>query len=364
MHARSLGSLCLLVGLSSLAACVTPGREPTKDDLYEEALEELAPNEDAFAPVDLVLTPVEARGSFTHEGTQIRFRTRVLRDVVETEITLRGMTLLSTVDLETGVFDVDGFTSDSGEDTQMTEADRALLRALEAALADDYRARAGELPALDFLSRALTLWGQYSSTMPLQRVFYGRLDQSASLCGNVNRPGAWGIWTAATHDCNSTAGDCSDWWGCDRWNDNSTTDFVFMSMHPGGSCADTTFFGASSTSFSCFEPSHPGNTEYAYGDCFGRCGAGCGGSTVFTADCVDHDQCVRLGHDMASFWCNDELAGAAWDATWGSNCSGVTFTVHYNWAGTAYQGACPTGWNNANDGCDAGCQFIDADCSR
>ena len=362
---RTLGSACLLASLTALTACVSPG--PTggdKDAIYEQARAELVLDEGETGDLDLVASPTEVRGTFLHEDVRVRFETRVLRHSIETEITLRGMTLLSTVDRETGVFDVDGFASESGLDTQMTDEDRALLVALEAALSEEYEESGKDLPALDFLNRALTVWGGYSTTLPLQRVFYGRLDQSASLCGNVNRKGAWGIWTAGTHDCNSGAGDCSDWWGCDRWNDNSTTDYVFMSMHPAGGCADTTFFGENAGAFSCYEPSHPGNTEYGYGDCFGRCGAGCGSSTVFTADCLDHDQCVRLGHDMASFWCNDEFTGAAWDATWGSNCSGVTFTVAYNWAGTGYQGACPTSWNNTNDGCDHGCQFIDADCAR
>jgi hypothetical protein len=246
----------------------------------------------------------------------------------------------------------------------MLPEDLELVQALEVALTETYQAHAGESPALDMLNRAVTVWGSYTTTLPLTRLYHGRLDRSSSLCGYVNRRGATGIWVSATHDCNSGAGDCSDWWGCDRWDDNSTTDYVYMSMHPAGGCSDTTFFADGSGSFRCYEPSHPGATEYSYGDCFGRCGGGCGGGTVFTRDCVDHDQCVRLGHDLASFWCDDEVTGAAWDAAWGSNCSGVTFTVHYNWNGTSYQSACPASWNNTNDGCDVGCQFIDGDCFR
>lgn len=363
MNSMRIGTLCLA---ALMGGCFSTQEPLDKDDEYEAALQEAAEHAAPSGNLTLKHDKAFAEGTFSLDGTSVHIETTVRRSSVETEITLRGMTLLSTIDRETYVFDLDGFASDSGRETQMTESDRKVLRALENRLAlnADLAATQGSGSALDFLNRAVTLWAEYSTTMPLQRIFYGRQDQSASLCSNVNRKGAWGIWTAATHDCNSTAGDCSDWWGCDRWNDNSTTDFVFMSMHPAGSCADTTYFGNSSTGFSCFEPNHPGNTEYAYGDCFGRCGGGCGGGTVFTRDCVDHDQCVRLGHDLASFWCDDEFTGAAWDMTWGSNCSGVTFTVNYNWAGTGYEGACPTSWNNANDGCDVGCQFIDADCSR
>jgi len=203
--------------------------------------------------------------------------------------------------------------------------------------------------------------------MPLTRTFHGRLDRSSSLCGNVNKPGQGTQtkrWQSATHDCASTAGDCSNWTGCDRWDDNSSTSYVFMSMHPEGGCSDDTYFGGSSASFSCYEPDHPGGTEYAYGACFGRCGGGCGGGTAFTRDCIDHDHCVRLGHSIASFWCDDEFTGAAWDALWASNCSGVNLEVDYNWAGSYSEGNCPTSWNSTNDGCDVGCQFIDGDCFR
>ena len=34
----------------------------------------------------------------------------------------------------------------------------------------------------------------------------------------------------------------------------------------------------------------------------------------------------------------------------------------YDWTGTQYEGNCPDSWNGAGDGCDCGCQFVDADC--
>ena len=317
--------------------------------------------------LDIEVHADEVTGTFDNDMGSVYFESVVLDEAMEVTLELNGMFLTMTLDRASGVFDLDGFGADTGEDTQIVEEDIALVLAVERALSDIYDAEANDSPALELLNRALTLWGQYSTVVPLTRTFHGRLDRSSSQCGDVNRPGQGASvkrWERATHDCGSTAGDCSNWYGCERWDDNSTTDNVFMSMHPAGSCSDETFFGGSSGSFSCYEPSHPGGTEYAYGECFGRCGAGCGGGTIFTSDCRDHDHCVRLGHGIASGWCGDELTGATWDAVNGSNCSGVNFTVDYNWAGTGSEGNCPTSWNGTNDGCDVGCQFIDGDCFR
>ena len=85
---------------------------------------------------------------------------------------------------------------------------------------------------------------------------------------------------------------------------------------------------------------------------------------VLKRACLDHDQCVRLGHSIASVWCNDHLADATWDAINANDCSGVNFDVDYDMTGTNYEGNCPTNWKNANDGCDHGCQFVDGDCFR
>lgn len=308
-----------------------------------------------------------AVGTFTHEDGVVVFDAEMLPEAMEVTLEFNGMVLTMTSDRISGAFDLDGYTAETGEETQIVEDDIALLRAFEAGLAETYLAHASESPAVDLLNRSLTLWGQYSTVVPLTRTFLGRLDRSSSLCGNVNRPGQ-GVntkrWQSATHDCGSTAGDCSNWIGCERWDDNATTSNVFMSMHPEGGCSDDTYFGGSSTGFSCYEPNHPGGTEYAYGACFGRCGGSCGSGTAFTRDCLDHDHCVRFGHGIASGWCGDELVGATWDAINASNCSNANFGVDYNWANTGSEGSCPTSWNGTNDGCDVGCQFIDGDCFR
>ena len=368
MTKNSIGvvsSVCAIAfaGTLALASCAVDD-QPDKSEAAERVV-----SQSDHGPLDGVLdvraSENLAEGSFFLDDVEVRFESRILETANETTVELRGMILLLTADRETGVFDVDGFAAATALDTQMTEADRVVINAFDHALASSPLDTS--VPSVAFLVRSITAWSDYSSTLPLSRTFHGRLDRSSSLCSSVNKPGQGATtkkYKNATHDCDDTAGDCSNWWGCSRWDDNSTTDNVFMSMHPGGGCSDDTYFGGSDGTLSCHEPDHPGGKEYAYGACFGRCGGGCGSGTQFTRDCLDHDQCVRLGHALASFWCDDELTGATWDAINASNCSGVNFTVDYNWAGSSYENNCSTSWNGTNDGCDHGCQFIDGDCFR
>jgi len=123
-----------------------------------------------------------------------------------------------------------------------------------------------------------------------------------SICSSVNS------FVEVTHDD----------WDYDRWDDR-TTYYAYLSMHADGPCSDGTYFWTGS-SWSCYEPDHDPNVEYAYGGCFGRCGAGCGSGTQFTWDCADHDSCVRFGHSLASFWCDDEFTFTIDDALSAPNC--------------------------------------------
>jgi hypothetical protein len=117
-------------------------------------------------------------------------------------------------------------------------------------------------------------------------------------------------YVKATHD---------DWW-YDRWDDE-TTYFAYVSPEPACSTGDGTYFWKNGA-WQCFEPDHDANVEYAYGDCFGRCGAGCGdnGKGSYTYDCLDHDSCVRFGHILASVWCNDEFATTIDDFAFAPSC--------------------------------------------
>jgi hypothetical protein len=37
-------------------------------------------------------------------------------------------------------------------------------------------------------------------------------------------------------------------------------------------------------------------------------------------DCLDHDLCVRFGHSLASWWCDDEFAYTTDDYAFAPNC--------------------------------------------
>ena len=89
-------------------------------------------------------------------------------------------------------------------------------------------------------------------------------------------------------------------------------------MHAAGPCPDGTNFWE--PGWRCFEPDHPSTIEYAFGNCFGRCGAGCGANTKFTWDCLDHDECVRLGHSTLGLSCQDEFLSTMDDWVLAPDC--------------------------------------------
>lgn len=126
-----------------------------------------------------------------------------------------------------------------------------------------------------------------------------------SACDKMNS------YVAVTHDS----------WGHSRWDDKGTF-FAYVSKDPPCSTGDAATWFLKDGSWQCYEPDHDKNVEYAYGGCFGRCGAGCGdnGEGSYTYDCLDHDSCVRFGHSLTSFWCNDEFLAAADDYLFAPNC--------------------------------------------
>lgn len=69
----------------------------------------------------------------------------------------------------------------------------------------------------------------------------------------------------------------------------------------------------------CGEPDH-WQRPYVQGDCFGRCGPGCGTVGVYSEDCLNHDGCVRNGHSLASPYCDDQFLACIDDEIFGPNC--------------------------------------------
>lgn len=237
-------------------------------------------------------------GSFANDEHALRFRSQVGAAGFTVEIEVNGMTLHAQVDGENVQYD--GYASDNGEPTQMTDEDRAALETLANTLDE-----LGEVePAVARLRSFADQWAEFPSTLEPSGEVYLGFRAYNSLCWAKN------TYQTATHDC----------WS---YNDNAdgSTYFVNIGMHPPAACAEGTYYWVNNA-WACLnsEPNHSTTIEYAYGGCFGRCGGGCGSESQLTVDCLNHDSCVRFGHDIASLWCDDEFMSTVDDWASAPNC--------------------------------------------
>ncbi len=288
----SVCALFLVVPLALSLGCGTD--ESIEDD--EPVAFELDPD----LPLGLALEQDDdaVAGTYSDELHRLRFRSETTSEGFELELELNGMIITARLD-EDGVLEYDGFASGNGEPTQMTDDDRAAIVALNRsieALGTDVS------EDLARLRRFTSVWSEYPDTLDMHHQVQVGFRGWNSLCGQ------YGQFVQATHDD----------WSYNRGHDRTTYN-ALLSMDPSGPCSDGTYFWKNST-WQCFEPDHSKNIEYAYGSCFGRCGAGCGSDTQFTKDCLDHDSCVRFGHSTASFWCNDEFSSTTDDWLFAPSC--------------------------------------------
>ena len=239
-------------------------------------------------------------GSYVVADETVWLSSRWLSDTtLDIQVEVHGMMLTALVDMEQVIVEYDGYASDNGQDTQITDVDRAMLASLSNAI----DALADPSPALSKLGSFANVWSEFPDALPMQGAAYGESERSyTSICQHLD------TFQQATHDD----------WDYDRWDDASTY-YGYLSMHGPGSCSDETYFWKDG-SWQCYEPDHSTAVEYAYGACFGRCGEGCGSDTQFTWDCLDHDSCVRFGHSSASLWCNDEFVSTIDDWASAPDC--------------------------------------------
>lgn len=248
------------------------------------------------AGADLEFTPSGVSGSC---AGGVEFEARDVDGLMDITVNLNGLSLGAVIDPEVQLAEIDGFATRNGADTQLLESDRALLlachRVLEREIGEDSRF------VENFLVRTISLWSETPDTIELERSVFGDLGRAyTSICGNYLS------WTAATHDG----------WGHDNWDADSTS---FSYVGHRYSCTRSWING----SWTCSEPDHV-SYVYQYGECYGNCGGGCpSGNQQLTVDCNNHDQCVRNGHALASFWCNDEFSFAADDELFAPSCSGT-----------------------------------------
>ncbi len=229
----------------------------------------------------------------------VSFEAADVAGVFDISVRLTDLSLYAIIDSEHQLAEIDGFANSDGFDTQIVERDRALLadchRALEAQFGED----ASFLE--NYLVRTLSMWAQTPDTVELQRSVSGDEGRAyTSICSLYNS------YQYATHDG----------WRHSNWDPDATS---IARVGTRESCTYSWING----SWTCNEPNH---VSYVYqrGQCYGNCGGGCpSGNQQLTWDCLDHDQCVRNGHSLASFWCNDEFVSAADDELFAPSCSGT-----------------------------------------
>lgn len=263
----------------------------------------------------LMWEPDAVRGTFAADADVVRFASvEVEPGVYEIEVELQGLTLTGLIDPANGVSALDGFTSESGEDTQMLEGDRAFLGALYEALNAELPSggEAGE-PAR-YLRRAVGLWAQHPDTVELPRVVMGEQGRGYTmLCSYAKCNGSWtgtcngyyNWYSYAKHDCN-------------KGGFSLAINQQIAQLGNHYTCSGDEYY-MSGGAWVCGEPDHWSRPKVV-GNCFGRCGGGCGGDTQYTLDATNHDGCVRNGHTLASMYCNDQFTSASDDELMAPDC--------------------------------------------
>lgn len=259
-----------------------------------------APQDDVLGALDLHSEQASLHGTFTLDDSALSFSSReVATDEFDVVVELNGMTLAAIVDRAGQVAEIDGF-ADSGADTQVVDADRAVLDAFVRALAVEVDTES--FGAGSVLYRVASNWSQTPDTVPLQRQVAGSENRDyVSLCGY------FGQFLEATHDGNR----------CSQFDPSCT------SIAQVGNRTSPTFSYINGQ-WTTTTPDHLPRV-YQTGDCYGNCGPSCPGSNpqTLTLDCHDHDQCVRNGHFIASFYCNDEFVSASDDEFFAPRCTGT-----------------------------------------
>jgi len=295
------------IAVVAAVACFACGTEPSSNPVDD--------TRSLQGELQLAWEDAGVHGTFTVDEELVRFASsEVEPGVFEIEVELQGLTLTGVLDPANGVSALDGYTTDTGEDTQMLAGDRALLGGLYAALNAQLPsgAEAGE-PAR-YLRRAVGLWAQHPDSVELPRVVMGEEGRGYTmLCSYAKCNGSWtgtcsGIYnwySYAKHDCN-------------KGDFNYTGNQQIAQLGDHYSCSGDEYY-MSNGAWVCGEPDHWVRPKVV-GNCWGRCGGGCGGDTQYTLDATNHDGCVRNGHATASMYCNDQFVSASDDELNAPDC--------------------------------------------
>jgi|GEM_PF-1060017 len=259
------------------------------------------------------------QGTFVTEAgqgsTEVKFSSREVEpSVYRLEVRFDGLTLTALLDAENGVSTLDGFAEANGQDTQLTDKDRAVAAALYAALNAELPAGDAATPEAKYLRRAVGLWAEHPGTVRMQRTVMGEQGRGYTmLCSYAKCNGVWSgscsgsynWYSYAKHDCQHGG-----------WDYTRNQQIAQLGNH--GTCSGDELYLSNST-WVCGEPDHWSRPK-VMGNCFGRCGGGCGGDTQYTLDATNHDGCVRNGHALASAYCDDQFTSASDDEMFAPNC--------------------------------------------
>lgn len=261
-------------------------------------------------PLQLSLADGAAHGALAVGGESLAFASEPQGEgVYALTLKVRGVTLDATVDFANRSSSFDGFGA-QGDDVLLDDEERELVASLYRALND--RAPAGAPEAFKVLRRAVGVWAEHPTTVPLGRLVYGDEGRGYTMlcsyakCGGsfTGSCSSWNWFNYAKHDCN-------------RGGFDSTINQQSAQLGDHFTCSgDELYF---KNGWICGEPDHFSRPQVV-GNCFGRCGGGCGGDTQYTLDATNHDGCVRNGHVLASGYCDDQFVSASDDELFAPDC--------------------------------------------
>lgn len=316
----SWAALCLVWVLMTSAAAVAQ-EPPAIDEPPGQA------GKGEIAPGILTLEEDSAgvAGSYSLATDTATFQSVEKGDqIVDVTVELHGMTLTATVDFanQTAIFD--GYGSATKGATVLREEDSSLIAALSKKIQSDLEQKKPSL-ASEALVKAVSIWEEWPSELSLSQSIGTEQSAASSfwiymLCGQarcpVQTPGGL-VW--------SFTGPCAAWnWtyysehDCNQCNFGQPRCQQIAQLGDHHRCNGDEFYWTG-TSWACGEPNH-WVRPYVTGNCYARCGAGCGWFRQYTLNCMDHDACVRNGHSIISWWCADQFIAAIDDQFFAPNC--------------------------------------------
>lgn len=265
---RIVISAATVIAIVAMSACAMEGDDPTSST---------AKGLHATYTLELV------HGTFEQDGQTVHFRAELVGEMeVFVEFELNGMTLTAKFlrDGEQASAEMDGYATENGEETQLQEDDRELLKSLAIALSQDKLER--EPYPAKMLRNSAVIWAKTPLNMILTRTVQEDLTRSVSyICTKVNGNQTW----TGNHDCHQ---------GCPWYNPFcSKTHYNTVDLGPGGYYSNIG------------ECTFPGMDNNSY-----------------TQDCLNHDLCVAGPHNHwdVSGYCMNEAASASDDQAWNYSC--------------------------------------------